>query len=380
MRHVATAFAVVCCSLLMLSIEGCLTCEPGWRPITLISPDRSAVHTPVTIYGTGFGATQGTSTVTFNGLSAIVLSWSDTEIRVRVPVIATPDGSDAPASVAINVGGRSSIPTEFTVIRGIAFTTNRDGNWEIYVMNPDGSGQTRLTNNTAVDNHASWSPDGTKLAFHSDRDGNREIYTMNADGSGQLRLTTNTSADEFPSWSPDGTRIAFVSTRSGNEEIYVMNSDGTNQVNLTNNSASDQMPAWSPDGTLIGFGSTRSGDREVWVMNADGSSPTRLTYRGGQDTEPSWTPNGARIYFTGPGTGSGFDIWAMNPDGSNLVNITNHPAYYDTDAAFSPTGDKIAYLSSRTGDWEIFIMNLDGSEQTNLTNNPGYDDWNPAWR
>ena len=84
----------------------------------------------------------------------------------------------------------------------IAFLSDRDGNWEIYVMNDDGSGQRRLTNNTDTDVSPSWSPDGKKIAFASDRDGNREIYVMNADGSGQTRLTNNTDTDVSPSWSP----------------------------------------------------------------------------------------------------------------------------------------------------------------------------------
>jgi hypothetical protein len=112
----------------------------------------------------------------------------------------------------------------------IAFISKRDGNWEIYVMNADGSGQTNLTNNPAHDWGPSWSPDGRRIAFYSDRDGNWEIYVMNADGSGQTNLTNNPADDWGPSWSPDGRRIAFFSDRDGNREIYVMNADGSGQI------------------------------------------------------------------------------------------------------------------------------------------------------
>ena len=84
----------------------------------------------------------------------------------------------------------------------IAFVSDRDGNREIYVMNADGSNQTRVTNNPALDYAPSWSPDGTKIAFYSRRDGNREIYVMSADGSGQTRLTNNAAEDRWPTWSP----------------------------------------------------------------------------------------------------------------------------------------------------------------------------------
>jgi type II secretory pathway pseudopilin PulG len=125
----------------------------------------------------------------------------------------------------------------------IAFISDRDGNDEIYVMNADGSGVTRLTNNPAYDGWPAWSPDGRRIAFASNRDGNPEIYVMNADGSGVTRLTNNPADDWAPSWSPDGRRIIFVSNRDGNYEIYVMNSDGSGVTRLTNNPARDVWPA-----------------------------------------------------------------------------------------------------------------------------------------
>ena len=126
----------------------------------------------------------------------------------------------------------------------IAFASDLDGNFEIYVMSADGSGQTRLTDNPAIDWQPSWSPEGTKIVFTSDRDGSSEIYVMNADGSDQARLTDN--FDLSPSWSPDGTSIAFTSQRDGHREIYVMSADGSGQANLTNNPAIDRQPSWGP--------------------------------------------------------------------------------------------------------------------------------------
>ena len=214
----------------------------------------------------------------------------------------------------------------------IAFTSYRDGNWEIYVMNANGSGQTRLTNNPARDWDPASSPDGSQIAFTSDRDGNPQIYMMNADGSGQTRLTNNTAYDERPAWSPHGSRIAFTSSRDGNDEIYAMNADGSGQTRLTNNSSPDFDPAWSPDGSKIAFESDRDGNMEVYVMNADGSGQTRLTNNPARDMEPAW----------------------------------------------SPDGSKMAFESDRDGNLEVYVMNADGSGQTLLTNDPA-DDWAPAW-
>ena len=128
----------------------------------------------------------------------------------------------------------------------IAFTSERDGNIDIYVMNADGSEQKRLTNSPAQDANPSFSPDGNKIAFTSNRDGNVEIYVMNADGTEQKKLTNNSVVDYTPSWSPDGNKIAFRRGMDENSDIYAMNSDGSEQIRLTNNPDYDGHPAWSP--------------------------------------------------------------------------------------------------------------------------------------
>ena len=105
----------------------------------------------------------------------------------------------------------------------IVFVSSRDGNYEVYSMNSDGSGQTNLSNNPAGELAPEWSPDGSKIVFTSFRDGNAEIYTMNADGTGQTRLTYNSATDSNPTWSPDGQKIAFRSDRDGGAfEIYTV--------------------------------------------------------------------------------------------------------------------------------------------------------------
>ncbi|MGH7783506.1 MAG: Ig-like domain-containing protein, partial [Candidatus Binatia bacterium] len=151
------------------------------------------------------------------------------------------------------------------LIPKIAFQHTRNGNAEIYIMDPDGSNQTNLTNDQALDESPAWSPDGTRIAFDTDRDGNAEIYVMFSDGSSQTRLTFDPAADRGPTWSPDGARIAFTSHRDGNKQIYVMNADGSNQTRLTNNATDDESPAWSPDGAKIAFTSNRDGNAEIYV-------------------------------------------------------------------------------------------------------------------
>ena len=261
--------------------------------------------------------------------------------------------------------------------QAIAFTSTRDGNSEIYIMNPDGTNQTRLTNNFAEDTQPSLSSDGTRIAFMSTRDGNEEIYVMNADGSGQTRLTNSVFNDRSPAFSYDGTRIAFASFRDGNQEIYVMNANGSGQTRLTNNGATDDQPAFSPDGSGILFESWRDQNCELYLMNSSGGSQTRLTYVAPfLDEHPVFSPDGSKIVFFSGRDGYP-EIYIMNPDGSAQTRLTNAPGFDDF-PTFSPNGVQIAFRSDRHGNSEIYSMNADGTNLTRLTNNSAEDSM-PSW-
>ncbi len=161
----------------------------------------------------------------------------------------------------------------------IAFTSNKSGNYDIWVMSHDGSGKTRLTTSGGSDWYAAWSPDGSRIAFESNRDGQYEVYVMNADGSGQTRLTFDPDFDGMPSWSPDGSQIVFISRRTGGYRIYAMNADGSNQK-ILNTQAYSAYPVWSPDKGQIAFACDADADGflELWLMNADGSN-ARMIYQ-----------------------------------------------------------------------------------------------------
>ena len=265
----------------------------------------------------------------------------------------------------------------------IAFSSNRDGNYEIYVMETGGSNQTRLTNNSSSDWGPVWSPDGSRIAFFSSGDLNEEVFVMNADGSNRVNLTNNPADDGWPDWSPDGRKIAFRSNRawdfnSDDSDIYVMDADGSRITRLTTGGARNSSPTWSPDGSKIAFSSFRDGRQEIYVMDADGLNVTRLTDGRDDADSPEWSPDGSKIAFSA----NYYRIYVMDADGSNRSALADNPSFNEQHPAWSPDGSKVAFTYGGGSDLEVSVLEADGSSQTNLTNNPAYDsapDWSPGF-
>lgn len=194
------------------------------------------------------------------------------------------------------------------------------GNEDVYSINADGSGQTRLTTDPADDFRPIISPDGSLIVFISRRDGNDEVYVMNGDGSGQTRLTNNPASDYFPCISANGSKVIFTSNRDGNDEIYSMNIDGTGLARLTNDAGSDTTPAWSPDGSHILFSSNRDGNYEIYSANADGTGVVRLTNLAGDQFHASYNTDGTAIYYE-----DNAGVSRMNPDGTGQAQLQGGP-------------------------------------------------------
>ena len=272
------------------------------------------------------------------------------------------------------------MPAVLSAQEKIAFQSQRDGNPEVYVMNPDGSNQRRLTFDSLFDGEPAFSSSGEKIVFSSYRDGNSEIYIMNADGSLQTNLTNNAAFDGYPTFSPDGKKIAFASDRGGQLGIWVMNVDGSNPTELADGVGGSE-PAFSQDGSKIVFcGSGNSGaDSEIWVMDANGLNRNNLSQDArADDSNPSFSPDGTKIVFTKDvHDGAGSEIFVMNADGTNPINLTNIKGS-DYHPAFSLNGSMITFTTLRDGNAEIYVMVADGSMPINITRNPGLDE-TPVW-
>ena len=269
----------------------------------------------------------------------------------------------------------------------IVYSSNRDGNWEIYSMDINGNNLVQLTYNRTSDEESAGSPDGRRIAFRSNRALSPDLYVMDRDGSNVIRLTHDGFSKSGPTWSPDGTRIAFSSFRLdvGNAEIYAMDADGNNLLNLTQHKMQDISPSWSPDGSQIAFVSFRDGGLKdsghIFVMNADGKRRRNLTGDAGlvKISDPTWSPDGRKISFSSWQVFLGHDIYVMTAEGKKLEQLTEGKDN-NRSPAYVRAGSKIAFVSDRDGDYNIYLMDTDGSNVVKLTKNTrGTENRSPSW-
>jgi len=310
-------------------------------------------------------------------------------------------------------------PTEIPPATGhIIFSSNRDGETDLYMTTPDGIEIIRLTTNALVDEGTTprLSPDGSKVAFSSTVGDNTDIYVLDIASQIITRVTDALEKDASPSWSPTGQQLAFESFRDGNLEIYTTNIDGTNQTRLTNDPAGDSNPVWSPNSNDILFVSNRFGNSDLFLLGPNGAVST-LTTSPTPDNAAVWSPDGSFIAFQAF-SGELSNICLIGRDGLNQVCITTRAAEYSIPVwspdgqwlavndqtnilvlkptsgeivqlsqaeilprgipAWSPDGLRLVFQAQSGGDMEIYSALIVTNEFTRLTSIPGYDG-EPVW-
>ncbi len=257
---------------------------------------------------------------------------------------------------------------------------------EIVVSRSDGTRPRTLTSNRATDICASWSPDGSRLLFCRFKAGNFDLWVMDADGTNQTNLTNTLDADEFfGAFSPDGARIAFMSTASGDgsADIWLMAADGTGATQLTDETGpgGDWRPVWMPDGDSIVFERDVSDtddnllSADVWSIDVATGVETQLTDTARMEFFPDVSPDGTRIVFSGDG-----DIYAMNADGAGETRLTSSPRF-ETAPTFSPDGTRMAFLrfSVDESTSDVYVMQADGGDLLRVSRTPGREAA-PSWQ
>lgn len=264
----------------------------------------------------------------------------------------------------------------------ISFTSNRTGNYDIYIIDTNGENLRNLTNHPASDCCTTWAPDGRSFAFASYRHGKGDIYIMKVGGTEARRLTNHPERDAAPAWSPDGNWIAFQSYRTGESHIYKIDINGKNLQKLTNQGINSS-PAWSPDGKFIAFVSNQNKWGDVYVMDSDGKQIRHIkNQHGGGSRSPAWSPDGKQIAFDIGRQGNA--IFIMDVDGGNTRRMT--PAFnWSHNPTWSPDGKWIAYDAEIENPWgnpnvdqNIYIVSVKSGKRQQITHHPKKDR-EPAW-
>lgn len=243
-------------------------------------------------------------------------------------VLFSPEGGILPSETEIDPTNPKWDEPDIENVIDLAFSSYRDGNWEIYLHGYpwsrfDTQSATRQTNDPSADILPRIRPGSLEIVYSSNRNGNYDLFsTYGPDGIDQP-LTSNPSYDSQASWSPDGVNLAFVSDRDGNLELYRMLGDGTGLIRLTYSSADDFMPSWSPDGSQIIW--VKAVDQQngvIYAMDSDGANPHPISPPLRFLQHPHYSGNAALINFDYDANLDGWnDIGVMNNDGSNLHSV-----------------------------------------------------------
>jgi len=266
----------------------------------------------------------------------------------------------------------------------LAFGMFVGGNVEIFSVLPNGHDLSQLTDIPGFNACADYSPNGRSIAWCAGTaPGIDEIWAMDANGKDQHQVTHIGGFMTFPNYSPDGTRIAFSGNLPGDSKaaIFVIGTDGSGLIRLTDDSSNSTFAVWSPDGARIAFESDRTGLTQVWVMNSDGTNPLELTTDPFPKTQvPDWSPDGTKIAFSSVDATGGPDIFVMDSDGSGATQLTSHEAV-NFAPRWSPDGTMIAFVTSRDmppAARVVYVMKADGSDQHAV--HPGGRQLAPSWQ
>lgn len=306
-------------------------------------------------------------------------------------------------SLSLLYTSASSIFAEAPTVPKIAFTSARDGNREIYIMNPDGSEQVNLTQHDAGDLQPAWSPTGEEILFVSDRDGIRDLYLMNADGSNVRRVFKRLARRESPTWAPDGKQIAYMRGAGADWIIYIATLEKQTEEPL----AGGYDPAWSPDGTEIAFVGGVFGRHRLRLINVHTRRQKRILPEKTipRQNHPAWSPAGDKLAFSWnnnplpipPGLmlGEAFEvpiawhdtetIYVVNRDGTDLQQIVDEDGPQAFYPAWAPRTAEVLYTQIIDRRFQIFRMDVSSRIRLQLTHignvlqaNAGGDWFDPA--
>lgn len=269
----------------------------------------------------------------------------------------------------------------------IVFQSDIDGDNEIYLLTSERLRQ--LTDNTWDDTYPRWSPDGKTIAFSANRSGNYDLFVMDENGEHITQLTASPEDELDAAWAPDGQNIVFAKRvkkmMRKQSSIWIMNLSSKQERRVMPDfSKSNILPDCSPQAPLLAFTGSRTLGWDVFLYSFESGKYRELT-EGGKACRPRFSPDGRQIVFVSHKTDSKGHIWTMNSDGSNQQRITERDETYDYFPSWSPDGKQVVFCSNLKsayadkGDWDLYLVNLEDKSVSLLFESPGRDVF-PDWR
>jgi len=257
----------------------------------------------------------------------------------------------------------------------LTFASDRAGNGDIFTLDERGA-LTNLTNTPNGDWSPKWSPDGAQIVFTSHRDGQSDVWLMNSDGSAPRNLSQNSAWDYSPSWSPDGKQIVFISERDGDAEVFIQATCGSlTATQLTFNEHPDKLPGWSPDGEKIALASIINGREEIYLLNLKTqNSVLPLLPSDLNGTNPVWSPGGEEIAFIGWQNSAAIDIYTLNIETQELQKRYTDTAWIGS-LNWSSDGKWLLFTGRKNRNHDLMALNLESGQVSQLTDNPAWDDF-----
>ena len=262
-------------------------------------------------------------------------------------------------------------------LTSIAFTSDRSGQKEIYLMDYDGHGQRRITAHKSITMFPSWSPGGDQLAYLSYLNGPPGIFRVELATGKKTTVISDDKHNISPALSPDGRTMAFARSVSGSAEIFLFDLKTGRQRQLTHSRAIDTNPSWSPSGRQIAFTSSRTGNPHIFVMDSDGTNLRRVTFDGTYNDGAAWNPEGNRVAYAARVKGV-FQI-AITDVVTLETEIVTSGSRNKEEPSFSPDGQRIAFTSKGSGRAQIYLMDLQGQvlKQVTSEGNNSSPSWSP---
>jgi TolB protein len=258
----------------------------------------------------------------------------------------------------------------------IVFVNDATGKKEVCVVDYDGAGFRRITNDRSIALFPKASPDGKSIVFTTFKEGRPEIFLLGFDAKSRP-LCRYDGLNSAAAWFPDGRALVATLSLGRDPSLHVVDLEGRVVRTLTNTAAADTAPSLSPDGLQVAFTSDRPGRPQIYVMNTSGANMRRLVETDGWCDSPAWSPQGHLVAFTMSEHGRNFDIFTAEVGTGRLTRLT-YGEGDNENAAWSPDGRWLVFASSRRGKFELFVMGADGSLPRPLGDIPGRS-FTPCW-